>query len=143
MTSLTKQNKIPMLKSMMDDFWNNGGFFGAPFFNTPHLPAVNVRETDKHFELTLAAPGFGKENFKITAEDGLLTINAEQQNTGHEEADNYTRREFSSSSFSRTFTLPDNVVSDNIKAKYENGLLVIDLEKAATNLSPKKQITID
>jgi len=63
---------------MMEDFWNNDNFFKPSFFNNHELlPAVNIRDTAKGYELEVAAPGFKKEDFKITTENGLLTISAE------------------------------------------------------------------
>lgn len=61
----------------MEDFWNTDRFFEQPFFNRESLPAVNIRETEKHYHLEVAAPGFKKDDFKITTENGLITISAE------------------------------------------------------------------
>ena len=142
MSTLAKTNGFPSLKSMMEDFWNTDGFFSPAVFNREVLPAVNIKDTKKGFELEVAAPGFQKEDFKITTENGVLTISAETKNEQKEETDNYTRREFTRSSFTRTFSLPDNVLADNIKASYKDGLLSVELEKDQKAAVSRKQIAI-
>lgn len=127
----------------MEDFWNTDKFFNQPFFNGENLPAVNIRETKNNYELEVAVPGFKKEDFKVTTENGLLTISAETSTEKNEEKEKYTRREFSCSSFIRTFTLPENVVEDDIVAKYRDGLLNIELKKSGKNLVAKKEVKVD
>jgi len=128
---------------MMEDFWNTDRFFEQPFFNRESLPAVNISETEKHYNLEVAAPGFKKDDFKITTENGLITISAETSDEKEEKKGSYTRQEFSSSSFTRTFSLPDNVVEDNITAKYNDGVLRIELKKSGKSLTAKKQVKIE
>lgn len=70
------------------------------------MPAVNVKETEKAFEIEVAAPGLSKKDFKITAENGVLNISSEKEKKEQEE-NGYTRREFSYSSFSRSFFCDD------------------------------------
>jgi len=142
MTTLVKSNGFPSLRTVMEDFFNTD-IFNKPFYNTELLPAVNIRDEEDHYELEMSAPGFKKGDFKITSEDGILTISAETSTEHKEEKKNYTRKEFSSSSFSRSFTLPDNIKEEHVKAQYEDGLLKIKLEKAAKSLAGKKEISID
>jgi len=142
MSSLVKSNRFTSLGSMMEDFWNTDKFFNQPFFAPEILPAVNISEKPDHFEVEVAAPGFKKEDFKITTEDGLLTISAETKTEKNEEKENYTRREFSCSSFTRTFNLPDNIQQDKINAKYDNGVLTIGLKKSAKGLSTGKEVKV-
>jgi HSP20 family protein len=143
MTTLVKTNGLPSLKSMMEDFWNTDRFFGNPFFNSETLPAVNIREHKQSYELEVAAPGFNKEDFKITTANGQLNISAENSSEKKEEKHNYTRREFSCSAFSRSFTLPENVAEDEVSAKYRNGLLTLELKKSGKSLPQAKEIKID
>jgi HSP20 family protein len=128
---------------MMEDFWSPDRFFNPPFLNRELLPAVNVRETKSHYELELAVPGFKKDDFKIVTENGLMTISAEISTEKNEEKNSYTRKEFSYSSFSRTFDLPEDVVEDNINANYHNGVLSIELKKTGKQLTQKKEIKVD
>lgn len=143
MSTLTKSNTPSPLRSMMNDLWNTDNFFDKPYNKRELLPAVNIRETENNYELELAVPGFKKDDFKITTENGFLTIAAEVNNEHNEETENYTRKEFSYASFSRTFTLPDNVIEDHISAKYHDGLLTVDLKKSGKSLTAKKHVKID
>jgi HSP20 family protein len=142
MSTLVKSNGIPSLRSMVEDFWNTDRFFDKSIFAAETLPAVNIRETKNHYKLDVSAPGFKKDEFKITTEDGVLTISAETSAEKNEEKENYTRKEFSSSSFTRTFNLPDNVVEDDINANYQDGLLKIELKKSNKKLAAKKEIKV-
>ncbi|MFI5139033.1 MAG: Hsp20/alpha crystallin family protein [Sphingobacteriales bacterium] len=143
MSTLVKTNGFPAFRTMMEDFWNTDRFFEKPIFTGDVLPAVNIRETKSNYELEVAAPGFKKEDFKITTENGLLTISAETKSELNEEKENYTRREFSCSSFTRTFSLPDNAIEDKIDANYKDGVLKIDLKKTEKSLPAKKEVKVN
>ena len=111
-------------------------FFGRDtdeFFNLARTgsPAVNVKEDNEAFRVEVAAPGLKKEDFKVTLDNGLLTISAESRGE-HEEKNGegrYTRREFSYRSFSRSFTLPNTVEADRIDARYQDGILHLEIPK--------------
>jgi HSP20 family protein len=107
------------------------------------IPSVNITEGDKNFKIELAAPGFDKKDFKVETDNGMLTISSEKEKEDKEETDNYRRREFSYSSFRRSFQLPENSIQDKIEAKYENGVLKLTLPKKEISISkPKKEIKI-
>lgn len=142
MTTLVKTNGTPSLRSVMEDFFN-ADFFNKPLMNPEFLPAVNIRDEADSYELEMSAPGFKKEDFKITSEDGMLTISAETSSEHEEAKKNYTKKEFSSSSFSRSFSLPDNIEEDQVKANYINGLLKVSLKKSSKSPHTKKQISVD
>jgi HSP20 family protein len=94
------------------------------------MPSVNVSETEKSWHIEVAAPGMNKENFRISLEKDMLTISAEVKTEEKKEEKNYCRREFTYGSFSRSFRVRENSVdADNIGARYENGILQIDLPK--------------
>jgi len=125
--------------SWVDDLFNAPlfpGFAGRAWVNSP---AVNVRETHDSYELEVAAPGLTKKDFEVSVDNGLLTISAKKESQKEENNVSYTRREFSYSSFSRTFTLPEGVKQDDIEANYENGILHITLPKTeeAKGKSPR------
>ncbi|MGN8068867.1 Hsp20/alpha crystallin family protein [Mucilaginibacter sp. 22184] len=143
MSTLVKTNGLPSFRSMMEDFWNTDKFFDKPLFTGEQLPAVNIRETKHNFELEVAAPGFKKEDFKISTENGLMTISAETSKEQKEETENYTRKEFSKTAFTRSFKLPENVEEEKIKASYKDGLLVVDLKKSDKVLPAKKEVKVD
>ena len=109
------------------------------------VPPVNIRETDTSYEVELSAPGKRKEDFNIEVENDLLTISSEHKNENTtEEGGKFTRREFSFSSFRRSFTLPETVKEDDIRASYDNGILKINLPKREEALpKPKRSIDIE
>ncbi|MCX8019971.1 MAG: Hsp20/alpha crystallin family protein [Chitinophagaceae bacterium] len=123
------------------------------FFNTPldeffnfgkviQVPAVNVCETEKDYFITVAAPGMDKKDFTIEADDDLLTISARKEEK-EEVSGRYNRREYNYSSWSRSFTLPENCNVEQISAVYANGELKITIPKKEVKASPKrKTITV-
>ncbi|MFM2019383.1 MAG: hypothetical protein RL007_3039 [Bacteroidota bacterium] len=93
-------------------------------------PSVNVSETEKNWHIEVAAPGLKKEDFKINLEKDMLTISAEMKTEEKKEEKNYSRREFTYGSFTRSFRVRENSVdAENIAARYDNGILQIDLPK--------------
>ncbi|HEX5153389.1 MAG TPA: Hsp20/alpha crystallin family protein [Parafilimonas sp.] len=139
--ALTKRTS--MLPSFVDDFfkpWND--WFDNGFEKTLSVPAVNIAENDGHYNVSLAAPGMKKDDFKINLDGNLLTISAEKEETKEEKDEHYNRREYNYSSFSRSFTLPEEVKRDKIEAKYEDGVLNVMLPKNETAKAAPKNITI-
>ncbi len=121
------QHPVNMLSELMEDFDRN--FFFRPQNSRNFVPAVNISETEDGFGLELAAPGMKKEDFKVNLDNQVLTISAEVKNENEEKSDKLIRREFSFSTFSRSFTLPKSVDLDKIKADYKDGILHIALPK--------------
>ncbi len=120
-------------------FWNKG-LVNEDFWNgRKGEPALNIKEDDNHFEIELAAPGFSKKDFEVSIDNGYLTIKAEKEDTKETKEENYTRKEFSYNSFERSLLLPENVLEDEIKAKYNDGILRFKLMKKeeAKKLKPK------
>ena len=123
-------------------------FFNAPldeFFNygkVMNVPAVNVSETEKDFRLSIAAPGLEKKDFKVDAYDDMLTISAEHETEKKEEKNGrFNRREYNYTSWSRSFTLPENCDFSKIDAEYKNGELKISIPKVEVK-EPKKTKSI-
>lgn len=106
------------------------------------MPAVNVKDNEKNYEIEVAAPGMKKEDFSITVDNRILTISAEVKEEKEVKEDKYSRREFVSGSFSRSFTLPENVDENNIQANYENGILKVVVPKAQEKSPQKKTIAL-
>ena len=107
------------------------------------VPAVNISESAENFHIELAAPGLKKQDFKISVDDNVLNISVEQQ-TEHTENDRkYNKREYSYSSFVRSFTLPDVTDQNSITAAYEDGVLKIDVAKKEEAKSVSRQIDIE
>jgi HSP20 family protein len=95
------------------------------------IPAVNIKETNDHFEVEMAAPGMSKNDFKVELDGNTLIITSEKQQEKEEkENERYTQKEFSYQAFQRTFQLAKDVVDlDKIQAKYENGVLNLVIPK--------------
>ncbi|TCJ19073.1 Hsp20/alpha crystallin family protein [Flaviaesturariibacter flavus] len=119
--------------ALFNDFfrpWSE--WFGDGGHNTrSDMPAVNVSETDKEYRLSLAAPGLSKEDFQVNVEGKLLTIRSEKEERHAEEKERYTRKEYSFSSFSRSFSFPEDVQADKISAVYKDGILRVELPRKA------------
>lgn len=106
------------------------------------IPAVNVTETGKFFNLELAVPGLEKGDFKIDVTGNMLTVSAEKETKKEEGEKDFTRREYNYTSFSRTFTLPENVFPDKIDAKYDNGILKLMLPKKVETKVPEIHVAV-
>ena len=103
---------------------------------------VNVKETDKSYQLEVVAPGFEKKDFKINLDQNLLTISAEKKDEVKEDSEKQIRREYSYRSFKRSFTLDEKIDEEKIEAKYVNGVLALNLPKKAEVKASAKEITI-
>jgi Molecular chaperone (small heat shock protein) len=107
------------------------------------LPSVNIKETEDGFVVEMAAPGLAKEDFKIEINNSLLTISSEKKSESDADTGEYTRREFSYQSFTRSFSLPASVDSEKINAKYESGILFVEIPKREeAKPKPIRQISI-
>lgn len=143
MTLVRYQNQWPGLfdRFFNNDFegWNRNNF---SMTNTT-LPTLNIKETKDSFLVEVAAPGFEKSDFKIELNNDLLTISSEKKvNNELKDGERITKQEFSYQSFSRSFTLPEHVDEEKISAKYENGILSIDIPKKE-EAKPKSPKLID
>lgn len=103
---------------------------------------VNVKETDTLHQIQLSAPGYKKENFKIDIEDNVLTISNKFEEEKSQEGERWTRKEFKVSSFSRGFYLPEGLNTENISARYEDGILYIDVPKVEKKIKKSRNIEI-
>jgi HSP20 family protein len=104
-------------------------FFPVLFNRTDSMPAVNLHEDEKNYTLELAVPGIEKKDLKIDINEDVLTISSEIKNEAEESRNGYKRKEFSYSSFSRSFYIPENVNRDMIEANYKDGILSVALPK--------------
>ena len=140
MNLIRKQNT--WYPSIMDDFFNANWNFDVPNYSHS-LPAVNIKEADKEFTLQIASPGLTKEDFEVSFEDNVLSIEVVKKNDAKENNNDFTRFEFDYNSFKRSFTIPESVEINKIEASYLNGILNIILPKKKEALPvPKKLIKI-
>lgn len=131
---------MPGFPKWVDNIFRDDDFNEGQWPRKMEMPAVNVKETDKTFELEVAVPGMKKEDFKIEVKEGMLYISAETESKKEEKEENYTRKEFNFSSFSRSFWLPENVKANDIKANYKEGMLLVTLPKEKVKVVEKTKM---
>ena len=139
---LVKMNR--MFPGFSNDFWGRD-FYPAHYnsFGFKSLPAVNIGEEDNEYTIEVAAPGLEKKDFRIDLENNCLTISSTRENKNEEENEKYTRREFQYNTFSRSFTLPETVDSENIAAKHRDGILYVSIpKKEEAKVKPAREIAI-
>lgn len=138
MNLIRKQNYS--LPSIMDDFFNTNWNIPISDYSNS-TPAVNVKENDKSFILHIAAPGINKDDFEISIENKVISIEVIEKSKN--ENDDFTRKEFDYKSFKRSFSIPKSVELSKINASYLNGVLEIHLPKNKEDqIQPKKFIKI-
>lgn len=140
------------LPSLLSDWLAPGSILGRDFFDMDfdtlparlgvNVPSVNIIETPKAYQLEVAAPGLERKDFKIEVESHTLRISAEKEEE-KKESNGYTRKEYSFNSFTRSFTLPEDVKESDIDAKYENGILKVSVPKVKeTPTKPAQKIPV-
>ena len=130
--------------NLIDEFLNDS--LMPKFFNWEkgqNMPAVNITEGKEDYKIEVAAPGFRKEDFKISLENNVLSISSEKEVENETKDENVLRREFSNSSFIRSFTLPESVNGNKIKATHNDGILSIVVpKKDEAKVKPIRDIKI-
>lgn len=143
--TLVKVNS-PVAKSLdgfFNDFFNEVPAFGKKLSNDVFgFPPVNITENATAYHLDIVAPGMNKADFNVKLDGNLLTISAEKKDETKYENAKLIRREFTYKSFSRSFTLDEKIDAANIAAKYENGVLKLELPKKEETKALAKEITI-
>ena len=133
-------------ENLLDDFFDFP--FGSNYTATDSsLMKTDIKEMENGYEVTMNLPGVKKEDVKAELKDGYLTISA-SSNSNKDEKDEegrYIRRERYSGSCSRSFYVGDAVTQEDIKAKFENGTLTLDIPKkdAKPAVEQKKYISIE
>ena len=124
---------------LTDDFWNLGGT--AQRAGVP----VNLRETDKTYEMQVIAPGLRKEDFKLQVTNDLLTVSFEPLADQDDDNRNngWLRREYKTNAFTRSFSLDDTIDANKIAAAYNNGILTLTLPKKENAQKLSKTIEIN
>ncbi len=116
------------LPDIFNDFFDNS-WMERPTYTAP---AINVIETEKEYEVELAAPGLDKEDFRVHVDaDNNLHIEMEKKAETKEgkKHGRFLRREFSYEKFQQTLLLPDDVDAEKIEAKVEKGVLMVTIPK--------------
>lgn len=140
MTTLKfNQPTLKTLDSFLDNLLND-----LPVSNNSSMnfPAVNICETKDNYELEFNVPGRKKEDFKITVDKNILSVSFEKSQENKEENKQFIKREFSTQSFKRSFTLDEKINVEDINAKYENGILYLTLPKKEELKVMPKEISV-
>jgi HSP20 family protein len=130
---------LPGINDVFDSIFNDT-FFADRMIT--RVPAVNISESAENYHIELAAPGLKKQDFKINVDNNLLNISVEQQNENTDNSRKYNKREYSYSSFVRSFTLPELADHGRIDATYEDGILKVDVAKKEEAKTVSRQIEI-
>ncbi len=120
-------------------------FAAEPFWREPKwaaVPAIDVVEGEKAFELTAELPGMDEKNIEVKVADGSLTIKGEKQEDKEEKKKDYYLRERRFGSFERSFEVPDGVDADKIEAAFKKGVLTVTLPKKPEAQKPAKNIEV-
>ena len=136
-------------ENLFDDFMNDFSFptfpnvdkelYGKHAKNL--MKTTDVRETEKTYELDIDLPGFKKDEIQMELKDGVLTVSAAKGLDKDEEdkKGNYIRKERYAGSMSRSFYVGENMKEEDIHAKYENGILTLDVPKEQKKAVPEKR----
>ena len=131
--------------NLLNDFFNAWPVYDRKEGQTKWTGSVpvNIRETEKAYQLELVAPGFDRNDFKVSVENNLLTIEGKkEQKSDDQKNEKWIRNEYSFQSFKRSFTLDEQIESTGIEAKYENGVLVLNLPRKIEVKASAKEISV-
>ncbi|MFL5507399.1 MAG: Hsp20/alpha crystallin family protein [Gemmatimonadales bacterium] len=129
------------LNTMLDDAFANWPSLGENgSVTSAWVPAVDITENKETVRITTELPGVQPEDVKLSVENNVLTIRGEKRSTHEEKNDRMHRYERQYGSFERTFSLPGTVDVDRIEARYDNGVLTVEMPKVER--AKPKQIEI-
>lgn len=133
--SITRYDPFRDLRSLQDEVNRlfstslGRGFDDEGLSRGAWMPSVDIFENKDSIVLEAELPGMNREDFELTIENNVLTLRGERRFEKKDEADNYHRVERAYGSFTRSFTLPQTVSSENANAEYKNGVLRVTLHK--------------
>lgn len=137
--ALTGRNNFWDMRSIFDSFFDDS--FPAAFFGPGNSMKADIRETEKEYIIDAELPGVKKEDIKLDLRDDTLTISVERNEEINEERDNYIRKERRYGSFGRSFYV-ENVRHEDVTAKYNDGILTVNIPKAEAGKERKRKIDI-
>ena len=129
----------PFVNSIFDNFFNES--FVSDRLVT-RVPAVNITESTEGYSIELAAPGLKKSDFKINVDKDLITVSVEKAEETKEEDKVFSKKEYSYTSFTRSFSLPETVDYNSIDASYEDGILKLIIGKKEEAIVAKRMIEV-
>lgn len=144
MSYVKVNNNYRSLDGLMKDLFNE---FPSAVSKTVredvlHYPPVNITDQTANYLVELSAPGYTKADFAVKLDNNVLTVSTEKKEERTTETDKMIRKEFGFKSFKRSFTLNEKIDSENISAKYENGILKLELPKKEITNAGAKEISI-
>ena len=105
-------------------------------------PKLDVAETKDKYEIKAEMPGMEEKDIDLSMDDGVLTISGEKKTEAESDDKGYYLKECSYGTFSRSIRLPENVADDKIAAKFNNGVLMIDVPKKEPTATKSRKIAI-
>ncbi len=119
-------------------------FFGEfPTTDVNYYPHIDISDDEKNIYVEAEIPGVKKEDIKITLQDNILTISGDKKKEKEEnDKKNFFRSERVYGSFTRSFTLPDEIDPDSVEAKFDNGILNVTIQKAQPKKATEKFIEV-
>ncbi len=144
MSYVKLNNSYPSFDGLMKELFNE---FPSAISKTVredvlNYPPVNISEKPTMYLVELNAAGYEKADFNVKLDGNILTISAAQKTETLQENEKSIRKEFVAKAFKRSFTLNEKIETEQIVAKYENGILKIDLPKKENANAAAKDITI-
>ncbi|MFA6026478.1 MAG: Hsp20/alpha crystallin family protein [Ignavibacteriaceae bacterium] len=126
------------IRRFFDDFPT-----AAQEFSSTYHPKIDVYEDDKKIYFEAEVPGMNKKDLNISVHENILTVTGEKKKEYEEKGKNFFRMERAFGSFTRSFTLPDEINADKIDAKFTDGILKIEIEKAIPKKPEERVISIN
>lgn len=141
--TLARYTASPVRRNNFDTLFDN--FFNwnlsRPSYDDAWTPALDVKETDDVYVVSVETPGLDRKDINIQFKDSILSISGEKTRESKEESDQYHRLERRYGSFTRQVRVVGDVKNDKIKAAYDNGVLSVTLPKAEE--AKPRQISIE
>ena len=134
---------LPSFSSMVENFFDNDNDFEKWWKGAKTVPAVNVVETDKSFDMEVAAPGMKKEDIDVSLHEGTLTVSGERKSEREEKDGETFRSERFYGRFQRSVLLPTKVAADKVNASYKDGILTVTLPKTEEAKPKQIQVSVD
>ena len=137
----TTPRNVPGLRNEIDRLF-------ADFFERPSgdfgrfTPPADLYETDEAYNVEMELPGFSRDDINVTIEQGMLTISGRRAREESSENENYHLRERSIGRFSRSFSLPASIEANDVEARFEEGLLKVNLPKAEEARTRKIEVDV-
>ena len=142
-TLIREDDKMPSVFNNAFSPWNEWLDNEFSFKKLMRIPSVNISQQKDKYEVSFAIPGFRNKDIKIDVEGNMLTVHSEKEENVDEKGKKYARKEYAYSSFSRSFTLPEDVIQDKAEAKYDDGILTVSLPRKDKPAGSKtKQINV-